>query len=176
MTAVAARGRPAAVDPALLRRTMGGFATGVAVVTTSYRGEPHGMTVNSLTSVSLRPPLVLVCLTRGARTADAVSRRGLFALHLLSRRQEALSNRFARPGEDHFDGPGPPLDDLDLPILPTGIGRLQCEVDVAHAAGDHTIVVARVIGCEPRDGTPLVFYRGRYRDIHGQGHEAPWLW
>jgi flavin reductase (DIM6/NTAB) family NADH-FMN oxidoreductase RutF len=164
------------VEPLLLRRTMAGFTTGVAIVTTRHDGALHGMTVNSLTSVSLDPPLVLVCFTDGARTEEAVARRGAFALHLLSRRQQGLSDRFAGRGEDHFEGCDVSLDDLGLPVLPSGIGRLQCEVESIHPGGDHSIVVGRVIGCEPRDGTPLLFYRGRYHEIHGEGHEAPWLW
>jgi len=164
------------VDAALLRSTMAGFPTGVAIVTTEVDGEPHGMTVNSLTSVSLAPPLMLVCLTRGARTTAAVAKRKAFALHLLSRRQQALSNRFAGRGKAHFEGLDLEFDEGGLPVLPAGIGRLRCAVETTHAGGDHDIVVGRVLTCEPRDGTPLLFHRGRYHEIHGEGHEAPWLW
>lgn len=82
----------------------GRFATGVAVITTSAAGTPHGMTVNSLTSVSLEPPMLLVCLTIGARTTDAIVKGGRSAVNILSARQEQLALRFARRGEDHFAG------------------------------------------------------------------------
>lgn len=83
---------------------MGRFATGVAVVTTTADGAPHGMTVNSLTSVSLEPPLLLVCLTTGARSTEAIIHAGRFAVNILPARQEPLALRFARRGEDHFAG------------------------------------------------------------------------
>jgi flavin reductase (DIM6/NTAB) family NADH-FMN oxidoreductase RutF len=86
------------------RRVMGSFVTGVAVVTTTVDGEPHGMTVNSLTSVSLEPLLLLVCLTIGTRTANAVDRSGSFAINLLSQHQHDIADIFARPGGDHFGG------------------------------------------------------------------------
>ncbi|ADB52777.1 flavin reductase domain protein FMN-binding protein [Conexibacter woesei DSM 14684] len=164
------------VEPATLRATMGAFATGVAIVTTACDGEPHGMTVNSLTSVSLAPPQVLVCLTNGSRTADAVRRRGAFALHLLGQRQRALSDRFAGRGAAHFAGLDVTLDEDGMPLLAGGVGRLRCAVAQLHDGGDHAIVVGAVLACEPREGTPLVFHRGRYHEIHGEGHEAPWLW
>jgi flavin reductase (DIM6/NTAB) family NADH-FMN oxidoreductase RutF len=167
---------PDPVEPSTLRVTMGAFATGVAIVTTEYAGEMHGMTVNSLTSVSLEPPQVLVCLTEDSRTARAVRRRGAFALHLLGHRQQMLSDRFAGRGEPHFNDLDVEVDEDGLPSLPGGIGRLRCVVSDLHEGGDHTIVVGRVSRCEPRDGTPLVFHRGRYHELHGEGHEAPWLW
>jgi flavin reductase (DIM6/NTAB) family NADH-FMN oxidoreductase RutF len=164
------------VDGHTLRQTMGGFSTGVAIITTECDGEPHGMTVNSLTSLSLDPPLVLVCLTVGARTTDAVSRRGAFVVNVLSHRQRALSSAFARAGEDHFAHLDLERTADGLPVLPGGVGRLECDVEQVQPGGDHLIVIGRVRRCEPREGTPLLFYRGRYHEIHGEGHVAPWLW
>jgi flavin reductase (DIM6/NTAB) family NADH-FMN oxidoreductase RutF len=168
--------RQEGVGAQLLRQTIGGFATGVAVVTTEDDGALHGMTVNSLTSLSLEPPLLLVCLTKGSRTSAAVEHRGAFVVNLLSERQEALSNRFARRGEDHFEGLTLEWTESGLPVLPKGVGRLECEVDRILPGGDHTIVIGRVVGCEPREGAPLAFYRGRYHRIQGDGHAAPWIW
>lgn len=164
------------VDGILLRNTIGGFATGVAVITTEVDGAPHGMTVNSLTSLSLDPPLLLVCLTNGARTANAVQQRGAFVVNLLNTRQEAVSNRFARAGIDHFADLHVEASPEGLPMLPIGVGRLECTVQEVHPGGDHTIVIGRVQRCDPGEGTPLLFYRGRYQEIHGEGHEVPWLW
>ena len=160
-----------------LRDVMGRFATGVAVVTTKVGGKVHGMTVNSLTSVSLDPPLLLVCLHRDSRTAAAVTERGAFVVNLLSRRQEAISDRFARTGTDHFEGLDVELID-DLPVIGKGLGHLVCEVDTTLPGGDHVIVVGRVVRCVPREDAPLVFYRGRYHDATAPGREAEidWYW
>jgi flavin reductase (DIM6/NTAB) family NADH-FMN oxidoreductase RutF len=164
------------VDPSLLRRTMGGFATGIAVVTTEHDGVPCGMSVNSLTSVSLVPPLLLVCLTRDARTTLAIRGRGAFAVNLLGRRQESISDRFAARGGARFDDLEVPRTPAGLPCIPGGLGRLDCVVEDIHEGGDHLIVVGRVVGCEFRDGTPLIFFRGRYHELGGEGREVDWYW
>ncbi|MDP8958164.1 MAG: flavin reductase family protein [Actinomycetota bacterium] len=170
--------KPHAVEPRAMRNTMGGFATGVAIVMTKVAEELHGMTVNSLTSVSLEPPLLLVCFTRGSRTAEAVQQRGAFVVNLLNHRQEPLSDRFAKPSEDHFEGVQVELNELGLPVLPGGLGHLVCEVEDMHPGGDHVIAVARVLRCESRQGNPLIFYRGKYHTVSGPGRQAQlqWYW
>lgn len=167
-----------AVDAGLLRAVMGGFATGVAIVTTATDDELHGMTVNSLTSVSLDPPLLLVCLTRGSRTAEAVADRGAFVVNLLGRHQGALSDRFAKRGEDHFEGSDVDRNERGLPLLARGLGWLDCDVWQTYEGGDHVIVVGRVVACEAREGTPLVFFKGRYHELSASGREAQldWYW
>jgi flavin reductase (DIM6/NTAB) family NADH-FMN oxidoreductase RutF len=166
------------VDPRQLRDVMGGFATGVAIVTTRSGDSNHGMTVNSLTSVSLDPPLLLVCLTRDSRTARAVEERGAFVVNLLATPQSALSDRFAKRGEDHFEGRDVTSNDRGLPVLDRGLGWLDCDVDATHDGGDHVIFVGRVVSCEARSGTPLVFFKGRYHEVSGRGTEAAleWYW
>jgi flavin reductase (DIM6/NTAB) family NADH-FMN oxidoreductase RutF len=108
---------------------MGRFATGVAVITTTgLEGEQHGMTVNSLTSVSLAPHLLLVCFSLGSRTAAAISENGKFGVNILSERQLAISRRFATQGTDHFadvptdDGP------LDVPLISNAVAQVVCTV------------------------------------------------
>lgn len=166
------------VTPRELRTAMGAFATGVAVVSTSWDGVLCGMTVNSLTSVSLDPPLVLVCLARGSRTEKAVASRGAFAVTLLAEGQEALSDRFARRGADHFRGIEPELDDLGLPRLPGWLAYLACQVADTYSGGDHIVVVGRVLRCERRAGFPLVYYQGRYHALARDGVRAglDWYW
>jgi 3-hydroxy-9,10-secoandrosta-1,3,5(10)-triene-9,17-dione monooxygenase reductase component len=167
-----------AVTPRELRAVMGAFATGVAVVTTSWEGEHQGMTVNSLTSVSLDPPLVLVCLARGTRTERAVVSRRAFIVNLLAQGQEGLSDRFARRGENHFRDLQPEVDDLGLPRLPGWLAYLVCEVEDIHPGGDHVVVVGRVLRCERRAGLPLIYYQGCYHTLSGQGEPArlDWYW
>lgn len=167
-------GRPA--DAATFRSAMGGFATGVAIVTTATpEGVRHGMTVNSLTSVSLEPLLLLVCLSRGTRTADAVARRGRFVVNILRERQDWLSDRFARPGEDHFEGVA--VVEYDhLPVLCGTLGYIVCNTLALHEAGDHDIVVGAVEVAVVERGSPLVFFRGTYDTVTGAGRDAELAW
>lgn len=166
-----------AVDGAVLRAVMGSFTTGVAIVTARHDGADHGMTVNSLTSVSLDPPLVLVCLASDSRTAQAVRSAPAFAVNLLSRDQMTLSNRFARQGLDHFEELVVERADGDIPILLGGLGYLVCGVRDVHPGGDHLVVIGEVRRCCARDGEPLVFYRGRYvRQANHDSQPAPSWW
>ncbi|WP_432847673.1 flavin reductase family protein [Amycolatopsis sp. CA-161197] len=164
------------VDALAMRTTMGRFATGVAVVTTVFDGVPHGMTVNSLTSVSLSPPLVLVCLTTGARTTEAAVSAGRFALNVLSTRQEQLALRFARRGEDHFSGLPVKTGAHAVPVIPDALVHLECSVHRALTAGDHEVVIGEVLKVCSRDGEPLGFLGGRFSDVVDRGHEpVPWF-
>jgi flavin reductase (DIM6/NTAB) family NADH-FMN oxidoreductase RutF len=158
-----------------MRRTIGRFATGVAVVTTLDGGKPHGMTVNSLTSVSLTPPLLLVCLTTGARTTDAVVNAGRFAVNILSARQEEIALRFARRGADHFEGLELTYGDHAVPVVPDALAHLECAVERHFDAGDHLVVIGQVDRVCDREGEPLAFRGGRFADLTERGHE-PELW
>lgn len=159
------------VDPATMRTTMGRFATGVAVITTLADGEPHGMTVNSLTSVSLDPPLLLVCFTHGARSADAVTAAGRFVVNVLSTRQRSVALRFAERGEDHFAGLDLEYGEHRVPVVPHALAHLECDVDRVIGAGDHVIVLGAVVDVCARDGDPLGFYGGRFSDVTQDGAE-----
>lgn len=160
------------VDAAAMRKAMGCFATGVAVITTADREGPHGMTVNSLTSVSLDPPLLLVCFTRGTRTADCVTTSSRFAVNILGARQEQLSNTFARRGHDHFEGLDLPVHASGVSLMPGALAHLACAVERTMDGGDHIIVLGRVIDLAHRDGAPLLFYGGSYGDFTDRGHAA----
>lgn len=166
-----------AVEPPAMRRAMGHFATGVAVVTTSHDGDPHGMTVNSLTSVSLDPPLLLVCLTTGARTTDAVLSAGRFVVNVLTARQEPIAMRFARRGEEHFAGlaTDTPGTQHLVPTVPGALLHADCTVEQSLIAGDHVVIIGRVSALCRNDATPLAFYGGRFADLHPHGEESD-LW
>ena len=155
----------AAVEPLSMRQVVGRFATGVAVVTTEHDGRPDGMTVNSLTSVSLDSALLLVCFNHGARSVDAVRRSGRFAVNVLSRRQEAIALRFAKAGEDHFAGLELEYGGHRMPVVPNALAHLECEVDRLVEAGDHTIVIGAVTATCTAPGEPLAFYGGRFADV-----------
>jgi flavin reductase (DIM6/NTAB) family NADH-FMN oxidoreductase RutF len=153
------------VPPALLRRTMGHFATGVSVVTARDRaGRSLGTTVNSLTSVSLDPPLLLVCLGHGSETLGAIRDAGRFGVNVLREGQRDLSDRFARPADGRtWFGVRTHLAE-GIPVLEDALATLECEVHDTVDAGDHLIVIGRVLGADhvDEDPEPLLFFRGRY--------------
>jgi len=151
------------VDGPLLRRVMGGFATGVTVVTTcDPGGRPAGLTANAVTSVSLEPPLVLVCVDRRAECHPHFLATGRFVVNILAADQEPLSSRFARSGTDKFAGIAYETTPEGLPLLPDTLGRLDCRIVTTHEGGDHVIHVGQVERAEAREGEPLLFFRGRY--------------
>ena len=159
------------IDSACMRKAMSRYATGVAVVTTEHAGEPHGMTVNSLTSVSLDPVQLLVCFNYGARSAEAVTAAGMFAVNVLARRQYPIALRFAQRGEDHFAGLGLEYEHHRVPVVPNALAHLECEVDRVILSGDHYVVFGAVIAVCTREGAPLGFYRGLFSDITPVDHE-----
>jgi 3-hydroxy-9,10-secoandrosta-1,3,5(10)-triene-9,17-dione monooxygenase reductase component len=158
-----------AVDPHHFRRVMGHFPTGVAVLTTVHGGRRHGMTANSITSVSLDPVMILVCLMREARTALAIQKAGRFAVNLLRENQEELSRRFAAAGLDHFEGLDVEETEDGLPLLPGCLAYLECRVTEIVPAGDHDVVIAEVERAQEVGGNPLVFHLGGYRRLPGLG-------
>jgi flavin reductase len=150
------------------RATVGAFATGVTVVTT--RGEEHGygMTANAFSSVSLDPPLILVCVISGSEGADHISRNGVFAVNILSAEQEPLSRYFAsrdRPkGRDAFSEISHRIGASGSPILTAAAAALDCRLHSTHEAGDHQIFIGEVLELElVEDHRPLVFHGGKYR-------------
>lgn len=154
---------PAAATPQAFRRVMGSFATGVAVVTTAVDGEMHGMTVNSLTSVSLDPLIVLVCIVKGSRTGAAIRKRGRFAINLLSAGQEEVSRRFVSKAlEDRFQDVDALDNEWEVPLLEGGLAHLVCDVHLVQEMGDHDVVYGRVLHCDASEGRPLLFWRGAY--------------
>ncbi len=157
------------VDPYEFRRVMGHFPTGVTVITTVHEGERHGMTANSVASVSLDPVLILVCLTRGARTALAIHKAGRFAVNFLREDQEEISRRFAAPLQDHFEGLDVEAGPDGLPILRESLAYLTCRTTEVVLAGDHDIVLAEVEHAKANGGSPLVFFLGGYRRLPGMG-------
>jgi len=155
-------------SPATFRAAMGGFLTGVAVMTTEVDGAPHGMTANAVSSVSLTPPLVLVCVERTAHMAEAVTAAGVFALSFLAEDQAALSDRFADPargqGEVEFGGVAFGTAVTGARVLAGVTGFVDCSVDSITVAGDHLIVVGEVValGTGGDEPAPLAYFRGGY--------------
>jgi flavin reductase (DIM6/NTAB) family NADH-FMN oxidoreductase RutF len=157
------------VDAMRLRQVMGHFATGVAVVTAvDDHGQPVGTTVNAITSVSLEPPLVLVCLGLDSSTLRAVRERESFAINVLGAEHGHLASGFARRGAPkpwraarHRPG------STGTPRLEGVLAGLECSVEHRVLLGDHELVVGRVVAAEVGDegAEPLVFYRGTYSSL-----------
>jgi flavin reductase (DIM6/NTAB) family NADH-FMN oxidoreductase RutF len=159
-------------SPAELRDVLRFWTTGVAIVSAAYAGARHGMTVNSFTSLSLEPPLVLISLEKVTRTHGLVKAAGVFSVSILAEGQRELSNRFAgRESEmsDRFDG----VDTFELetgsPVLSQAIAFFDCRVAGAYDAGTHTIFISEVLAAGVNPGAeqrkPLVYFNRNYRDL-----------
>lgn len=150
-------------DPKKLRSALGKFATGVTIVTTmSPDGKPVGVTANSFSSVSLNPPLVLWSLSKSAYSLEAFSESGHFAIHVLTQDQSALSNKFARSGENKFDDTDWRAGTLGSPVFPQYAVRFECKTRHQYDGGDHFIFVGEVISFDEQNLPPLVFHDGKY--------------
>lgn len=152
------------MDALEFRNVLGAFPTGVTVVTSrDGEGAPLGLTVNSFTSVSLDPPLVLVCIDRNANSHDPLLAAGVFTVNVLSARQEWLAARFAlEPGDQRFDGVAWEEGPHGTPVLEGVSAWLACSLTEAHLAGDHTILIGHVDDLHAGPDPALVFYRGAF--------------
>jgi flavin reductase (DIM6/NTAB) family NADH-FMN oxidoreductase RutF len=153
------------------RQAMSSFATGVTVVTVACPdGSMHGLTVNSFTSVSLDPMLVLVCLDQASRSAGLIEQAGAFVVNVLSAGQQDISHWFAnrhRPaGSTMFDGVPFEPGVTGCPVLVDAAASFDCRLRQSHRAGDHLIVVGEVVALEHRPGLePLIFHAGTYKSL-----------
>jgi len=155
-------------DPRTLRDALGCFATGVTVVTCLGRdGNPAGLTVNSFTSVSLDPPLLLVCPHKMAASSAALIEASHFAVNVLQTGQQPASIRFATRDEDRFGATPWACGEAGAPILKDSLGVFECERHAVHDGGDHHILIGQVVKASFDGGLdPLLFFRGRYRRLH----------
>ncbi|MBI4463120.1 MAG: flavin reductase family protein [Acidobacteria bacterium] len=145
------------------RKVLGHFATGVTVVTTRQRsGAPWGFTVNSFTSVSLTPPLILICVDHGSDSFRALKEAEHFAVNFLAADQEEISRRFAAKSADRFRDLAYSEGGHGSPLLAGCVGFVECRKVASHAHGDHTIILGEVLEAEAHGGQPLLFYRSSY--------------
>jgi flavin reductase (DIM6/NTAB) family NADH-FMN oxidoreductase RutF/pimeloyl-ACP methyl ester carboxylesterase len=155
-------------DARTLRDALGCFATGVTVVTAfDTGGEPVGLTANSFTSVSLDPPLLLVCIARTSSSLKALESAGHFAVNVLHIGQQPASSLFAVPGEDRFRQTPWQRGRHDAPVLSNALANFECRRHQMHDGGDHIILVGEVLRAtfDPRRD-PLLYFRGKYRRLH----------
>jgi flavin reductase (DIM6/NTAB) family NADH-FMN oxidoreductase RutF len=152
-----------------MREAMRRWATGVAVVSSLHVGMQHGMTVSSFTSISLEPPLVLVSLSKDARTHDLVQRSGVFGVTLLNQTQQWISDRFAgrtSEDQDRFAGLETFILHTGAPFLKGGLSYLDCKVVAVQDVGDHTLFIGQVVDLlSGADDAPLIYYNRNYRRL-----------
>lgn len=154
------------IDEDLFKSVLARFASGITVITTrDAEGRDHGMTASAFSSLSLDPPLVLVCIANDATMAPVVGSAASFVVNILADSQEALSRRFAGKLDDRFAGVGQMRGDLGDAILDDVLAWMQCRIIARHPAGDHVIVVGAVEAAEARDARPLLYYRGGYAQL-----------
>ena len=148
------------------RRACGRFATGVAIVTTlDTAGSPCGLTVNSFSSVSLSPPLVLFCLDRAAHTLPAFLESNHFVINILDQSQRDLSQRFAGRQEERFAGLDYRHGVSGSPVLTGALAVIECRRQQVLDGGDHFIFLGQVLSVDAREGDPLLYFAGRYRHL-----------
>jgi flavin reductase (DIM6/NTAB) family NADH-FMN oxidoreductase RutF len=158
-----------AVDPAEFRAIMGSFATGVTVITAAADGEMQGMTANAVTSLSLDPVMMLICIDRSSHTHRVLEAGGAFAVNMLGAHQEDVSKLFARkapPERGTLRGQPFRVGKAGAPVLEDALAFVECRIVDTHAGGDHTIFIGEVVDAGVAEGVePLLFFRGQYRTL-----------
>lgn len=151
------------IDPRHFRNTLGRFATGVTVVTMQSGDGPYGITVNAFMSVSLEPPLVAVCIDRRANAHQTLLESDRYGVSVLRQDQEQISNHFAgRPTPGLKD---PLTSEQGFPLVEGALAHLVCRIVAAHEAGDHTLFIGEVETLRYDEGTPLLYYEGKYAHV-----------
>ena len=154
------------LEPRQFRRVCSRFASGVTIINVvDSAGVPHGMTASSFTSVSLNPPLILVCVGSGAKFLEVANSSEYFGVNILDETQRKLSERFAGSGYDRFDGvtwnPGA----TGVPLFPGVLASMECARFATFTAGDHEILIGKVLHANWREGEPLIHFGSQYRAL-----------
>ncbi len=148
------------------RRACGRFATGVTVAgVLDGAGTPHGLTVSSFTSVSLEPPLALICLGHAVTSIDVFRESPYFAINVLAEHQRELSDRFATKGFDRFDGLAWERGEHGVPLLADALAAMEFAVVRRVAAGDHDIFIGQMVRARVAEGDPLIYFASQYRGL-----------
>lgn len=163
---------PAAADPEAVRRFHRRFATGVTVVTTVHEGEPRGLAVNAFASVSLEPPVVMICVANEAATAPALHEADQIAINMLAADQVAIARRFAASGGDKFTGLDWRPSAAGAPLLAGVTAHLEAEIIRRIPAYTHTIFLALVTDAASHDRPPMIYLGGRFFTSEGLSAET----
>ncbi|UYB35849.1 flavin reductase [Arthrobacter koreensis] len=150
-------------DQDMFRRVVGHFASGVTVITTSHDGRLYGTTASAVSSLSMDPPMMLMCLNRSSSTHDAVRAAGIYVINILADHQEDLALRFGRKGADKFSGVGYTVSEHGgVPVLEDVLATITCVVTEAPQGGSHTVFFGQVVDARAASGNPLAYYRGAF--------------
>jgi 3-hydroxy-9,10-secoandrosta-1,3,5(10)-triene-9,17-dione monooxygenase reductase component len=149
-------------DEARFREVLGHFATGVTVVTAMEDGEPVGFTCQSFAALSLEPPMVALAPAKSSTSWPRIARAGAFCVNILGEHQEALCRTFAVSGGEKFKGVAWHVGANGTPVLEGALAHVECMLDAIHDAGDHELVIGRVVGMDVGEGRPLIFYRAGF--------------
>jgi flavin reductase (DIM6/NTAB) family NADH-FMN oxidoreductase RutF len=156
------------------RRALSQFASGITVVTTrDPEGRPQGLTASAFCSVSLEPPLVLVCIDNRSDVTEALRASGLFGVSVLQEDQEELSRRFSSGGPEKFQGLELRTGPAGAQLVPGALAHLECRLRSTHPEGDHTIFVGEVVSLAVSAGRPLLYHGSAYRRLAGDLAAAP---
>ena len=160
------------VDADLQRQVMGRLATGVTIVTTRHGEQISGMTANAVVSLSLDPPLILVCVDLEGSMHGMLKVGGCFAVNVLRADQQELSTRFAQPGPKDFSGIELTAAQTGAPILADVLAYADCKVVDIVRGGDHDMFIGEMLTGETHDGEPLIFYGGRYANLDANENQG----
>lgn len=150
------------VDEARFREVLSHFATGVTVVTAMEDGEPVGFTCQAFTSLSLDPPMVALAPAKTSTSWPRIAKAGALCVNILADTQEALCRTFAASGGDKFSGVAWHVGAAGTPVLEGSLAWVECELEAIYDAGDHELVVGRVLELGVGRGSPLIFYRAGF--------------
>lgn len=149
------------VDRELFRSVMGHFASGVTIITARHEGIDYGLTASAVTSLSLDPPMLLICVNKTSHTRDAIAQSQVFSVNILRENQSALARQFASSRPDKFDGMNISYGELGAPRLGDALATIECHVVEKVTGGTHSVFLAEVHSAQAAEGMPLTYFRGR---------------
>lgn len=157
------------VDKGVFRQAMGRFPTGVTVVTSHYQGRSYGMTLSAMTSLTLEPPMLLICVNKAVPTERAISASDRFVVNMLADYQERVARRFAKPAADKFAGITTFTGALEVPIIAGGLAYFECTVRDRLTAGTHTIFTGEVHHAQVFERRPLLYCNAEFGSLEASG-------
>lgn len=165
------------VDRERFRSVMGHFASGVTIISTRHEGIDYGLTASAVSSLSLDPPMLLICVNKASNTRNAIEASGVFAVNILQENQSEVARKFATSGSDKFTGLSVSYGELGVPLLNNILATIECRVVESVSGGTHTVFLAEVEAAQAREGMPLTYFRGRmghFTPIHGEKGVSLW--
>ncbi len=165
-------GTQKAVTDEVFRDMIGRFASGVTVITTTADDGDHGTTASAVSSLSMDPPMLLICLNKTSDTKTAILESGVFGVNILAEHQDQIAYKFARKGQDKFEGVEVLRGRTGIPLIENALAHLECEVNETVTGGTHTVFLARVKEASGTEGAPLTYFRGRFGRLESVLDEA----